>query len=72
MTFIQNIKKDGQCSICGESDWRCLDFHHRNNDRVHSFSQIASRGWAMKRVVRELAKCDLVCVNCHRKIHMAP
>jgi hypothetical protein len=54
---------------CGESDPVCLDFHHRDPS-IKSFE--IARGVkcrSLEAVQAEIAKCDVVCANCHRKRH---
>ena len=56
------------CSCpCGESDSRCLDFHHRD-PKTKKFN-IADRckRYSKKALQEELDKCDVLCANCHRK-----
>ena len=31
--FINNIKKQHQCEMCGEKRWYCLDFHHKGKKK---------------------------------------
>ena len=58
----------GGCQICGESDPACLDFHHR--DPTTKEGHIGEfRRFGMKRLLAEIAKCDVLCANCHRKHH---
>lgn len=43
-----------------------MDFDHRDgNDKVKGISTFISRG-SWTRIEAEIAKCDLVCANCHR------
>ena len=45
-----------------------LDFHHLNPDeKEFSFNDNTNRSWENTR--KEIAKCILVCANCHREIH---
>lgn len=55
------------CLDCGESDILLLDFDHRERaTKVAPVSRLAR--WASLRVVLdEIAKCDVRCVNCHRR-----
>ncbi len=45
-----------------------LDFDHRPDEtKVVNISGIASRmNWNIDKIHAEIAKCDLVCANCHR------
>lgn len=64
--WIQQLKKATGCSICGyHKCFRALHFHHRDPDSK-SFSisdQMHRVSWI--RLEEELAKCDILCANCH-------
>ena len=57
------------CVVCGESDPDVLDFHHR--DPAEKDVTIASvvAFVSKARLDAEIAKCDVLCSNCHRKAH---
>lgn len=64
---LVNELKSKPCSDCGGTfDPICMDFDHRPNEKkVGSIASIvASRN--EPRLRAEIAKCDLVCANCHR------
>lgn len=73
--FLQNFKADVGCSRCPERDPACLDFHH-NGDKEECLANAAHQGWSIERIKAEIAKCFVLCANCHRKLHyknrMAP
>ena len=57
--------KNHPCLDCGQSfPSECMDFDHVNGDKEFHVTQGKRRG--RERVIREIAKCDLVCANCHR------
>lgn len=62
------------CSKCGYN--KCFDaieFHHRDPSKK-SYG-IASRfAWAFNEknkelLLKEIAKCDILCANCHKELH---
>ncbi len=58
----------GGCIKCEEKDAACLDFHHR--DPSTKEGQIGEfRKFGVKHLLAEIAKCDVLCANCHRKHH---
>ena len=54
---------------CGEGHPACLDFHHVSGDKDLEISNAVREGWAWERILSEIAKCILLCSNCHRKLH---
>jgi hypothetical protein len=68
--FLLEYKQSHPCMHCGESHPGCLDFHHRNPDEKElALAEAVQRSWGIKRITVELAKCDVLCANCHRKHH---
>jgi hypothetical protein len=66
--FVNDIKKSG-CTRCSEKEIICLDFHHLDpSTKDRPLAQAVNRGWSKERLLKEIAKCILVCSNCHRKI----
>ena len=67
--YIQSIKSQLKCSICGEDRYWCLDFHHTNpHEKEYNISSLVHDG-ARQKIEEELKKCIIVCSNCHRDIH---
>lgn len=59
------------CLLCPENDLRCLDFHHRDAaTKIVKVQSMAIRGWSRASILTEVAKCDTICANCHRKEHL--
>jgi hypothetical protein len=44
----------------------CMDFDHKSGEKVNNVGTMVVRGWNRARVLAEIAKCELVCANCHR------
>lgn len=58
------------CQACGATGPTAIfDFHHRNaGDKDFAISQDGiPRRW--ETIVAELAKCVMLCANCHREVH---
>ena len=67
--WFRDIKRTLSCSICGDDKpWR-LDFHHPNDDKENNVSCMISDGRSKEIVLEEIAKCQVVCKNCHADIH---
>jgi hypothetical protein len=64
---VNAIKHEKGCATCGETDPRCLDFHHLH-DKKRAIGD-AVKSWNIDRVIREMFKCIILCANCHRKLH---
>ena len=56
----------GGCVDCGITDPEVLEWYHLG-DKTHLISKLLQEGSSRERLDKELAKCDLVCANCHRK-----
>ena len=53
---------------CGESDPVVLDFHHTDPDvKVAAISAMLSAKVPLAALGRELAVCEVLCANCHRR-----
>ena len=66
--FVENYKLAHPCD-CGEKQPCCLSFHHRNGDKEGNISDMVNRGYSIKRITEEINKCDLLCLNCHARLH---
>jgi len=61
-------KKDKSCLCCGEDAPECLELHHTDPSTKDGHpSTMISRGW--KKFLEEAAKCEVLCSNCHKKVH---
>ena len=53
------------CADCGESDPVVLEFDHLRDKKFNIGSALPYRNW--ESVLDEIAKCEVVCSNCHRR-----
>jgi hypothetical protein len=63
-------QRSNPCVDCGDKyPSCCMDFHHRDPlTKSFGISDGITR-YARATIVAEIAKCDLVCSNCHRIRH---
>lgn len=57
---------ESTCADCGEADIIVLDFDHLR-DKTASVSAMVFEGHSWGRIEEEIAKCEVVCANCHRR-----
>ena len=69
--WLQNYKSTICCIRCGENHPACLEFHHRDPvEKLFIISDgVLSKNYNLDDVMKEIAKCDVLCANCHRKLH---
>ena len=68
--WVQSYKEEHGCNRCGENHVACLHFHHRDSKlKDSSIATMVSNRACIDALKREIAKCELVCANCHAKIH---
>ncbi len=60
-------KKLHPCIDCGESDFIVLDFDHRPGTNKR-FTIGGTNYHSLEVIKEEIAKCDIRCANCHRRI----
>jgi hypothetical protein len=53
------------CADCGELDPVVLEFDHRADKSFDVGQALSYRRW--QSILEEIAKCDVVCANCHRR-----
>ena len=59
--------KSRPCADCGvRYPYYVMDFDHVDGDKEMIISTLVNRG-GRTRLLAELAKCDVVCSNCHRE-----
>lgn len=54
------------CVDCGETNPIVLDFDHVKDKKSFNVSTAVKRGLLWKKIMNEIAKCEVRCSNCHR------
>lgn len=66
--LIGILKRTSHCQHCGV-DGVDLDFHHRNpKNKIKEPCKLAGK-YSLRKVIKEIEKCDLICKTCHTKIN---
>lgn len=58
-----------KCSRCPETHVACLEFHHRDPREKDFLLSIGVAKYSLKKLRVEVDKCEIICSNCHRKLH---
>lgn len=67
--YIESVKSSG-CKICGYNKCKdALDFHHLDGEAKDRAVSRAKKDFCLETLKKEIAKCIVVCANCHREIH---
>ena len=65
--WLDNLKLAAGCADCGyNAHPRALDFDHIGTDKAGDVSRMAHSTASWARLKAEIAKCEVVCANCHR------
>ena len=63
------------CKECGEQHPATIAFHHRDPDEklrkkgIKAISDLVGLAYSEEVILNEIAKCDVLCHNCHSKHH---
>src|ERR1700675_1475161 len=61
--WLFNYLLEHPCVDCGEADPVVLEFDHIGNDKKWDVAGMYL--FSIKRIQEEIAKCEVVCANCH-------
>lgn len=64
--YINNYKILHPCIDCRKNDIRFLEFDHIRGVKIKEIPGMARTGYSIQRIQAEIAKCEVVCANCHR------
>ena len=68
MLIVEQARKCG-CRKCGETRSYVLDFHHRIPEEKQNSLSNMIKSSSESNLINEIAKCDVLCANCHREFH---
>lgn len=64
---IMDEARNKPCMDCGGTfPLVAMDFDHVRGPKVDNVSRLARDGCGVDKLLREIAKCEVVCSNCHR------
>jgi len=55
------------CIDCGENDLIVLEFDHVRGEKTYNISSHSWRLCSWELMLKEIAKCEVRCANCHRR-----
>jgi hypothetical protein len=64
---LLNYLSKQACADCSESDPVVLEFDHVRKNKNKTISALITRKSSWNMILKEIAKCDVVCANCHRR-----
>lgn len=66
--YIRDYLLAHPCMVCGESDILVLEFDHRDrNTKLFNVGNAIARNTSLADLEAEIAKCDVLCANDHRR-----
>jgi hypothetical protein len=65
MGFLVDVFRRNPCVDCGEADPLVLEFDHLEKKLFNIAEALPERSWSS--ILAEMAKCEVVCANCHRR-----
>jgi hypothetical protein len=64
--FLRELKESTPCTDCGvQYPYYVMDFDHLR-DKKYQVALMPGMGYDIPAIKAEIAKCELVCANCHR------
>lgn len=68
--WFKELKSDLECKLCGEGHIATLQFHHLSGYlKEANLAECPNRGWSKDKILKEIEKCEVLCSNCHLKLH---
>ena len=67
--WFRDLKTTLSCEECGQNHPATLDFHHRGEEEKSFTISENIHNFGKERLEKEIAKCTVLCANCHRIHH---
>lgn len=68
--WMETYKKEHGCIRCKITDPRVLEFHHTDiAQKEFNIADYYYSQYGIEKLEREIAKCVVICANCHRILH---
>jgi hypothetical protein len=64
--YVLDQLRSGSCLDCGRADPLVLEFDHVEG-KTSDVGKLVHEGYRLSRVKAEVERCEVVCVNCHRR-----
>ncbi|WP_254766304.1 homing endonuclease associated repeat-containing protein [Salinilacihabitans rarus] len=72
-SWLTDRKRERGCARCGLETPACPDFHHVDRTaKEMAVGRMITYGYGKDALREELANCEVLCANCHRKLHYTP
>lgn len=65
-SWLNDYKSKLKCKDCGMNDFRCIEFHHIDDNKSFNIGDAVKRGLSREAILKEIDKCVPLCANCHR------
>ena len=67
-SFVHQFLQQHRCAHCGEQDPVVLEFNHIDPaSKSGNISEMIRAGTSVRRLQAEIAKCEVLCANCHQR-----
>lgn len=66
--YVMDYFATHPCVDCGETDPLVLEFDHVRGRKHMAVTKMMRSGYGKDRFLAEIAKCDVRCANCHRRV----
>jgi len=64
--YVQNCLQNSTCTVCGDADYRNLEFDHVRGDKLANVSSLVGGRYSIQKIQEEIDKCDIICCKCHK------